>query len=205
MKFLKKIIYILILSIIVIVLLYLRKFLQKNEIIVTNSTKTVITKLQSLNRLESAEMTITKIMRAEKEMVDIIPSMSFDNMIQDVLLQDKMIFELEWRVIAWIDLWKIQTGDIVTNIDGSVDIKLPKSEIFYVIIDENSKPYERRIWILTRWNIEMETKVRNTAKVEMENESIKEWILQVAKQNAIENLNKLFEDLNIRVKISIDY
>jgi len=95
MKFLKTIVRILTLILIITILLYLWKFLQKQEIIVTNSTKTVITKLQSLNRLESAEMTITKIMRAEKDMVDIIPSMSFDNVIQDVLLQDKMIFELE--------------------------------------------------------------------------------------------------------------
>jgi small ligand-binding sensory domain FIST len=71
------------------------KFLQKQEIIVTKSTKSVITKLQSVSKLESAEMIITKIMEAEKELVDVIPSMSFDDVLQDALFQDKMVFELE--------------------------------------------------------------------------------------------------------------
>jgi TATA-box binding protein (TBP) (component of TFIID and TFIIIB) len=95
MKFLKTLYRILILTVVVFVLLFLWKFLQKQEIIVTNSTKAVITKLQSVNKLESAQMTITKIMEAKKELVDVIPSISFDNILQDVLFKDKIIFELE--------------------------------------------------------------------------------------------------------------
>jgi hypothetical protein len=186
--------------IVIIILLFLWKFLQKQEIIVTNTTKSIISQLQSVNKLESAEVTITKIMQAEKDMVDIIPSMSFDDILQNALFQDKMVFELEWRVVAGIDLKEIETGDIVTNVDGSTSVNLPEAKILHIIIDENSKPYDRKIWVLTKGNIEMETMIRNTAKEEMKQEAIDSWILEIAKQNAIENLEKTFDKINIRFK-----
>jgi len=144
-------------------------------------------------------MTITKIMRSEKGLVDIIPNMSIDNTIQDFLFQDKMIFEVEWRVIAWIDLSKMQTWDVFTKIDWSVKINLPEAEVLHVILDENSKPFERKIWVFTKWDVEMETMIRNKAKEEMEVEAIDSGILEVAHKNAKENLEKIFEDLDIRV------
>jgi TATA-box binding protein (TBP) (component of TFIID and TFIIIB) len=95
MKFLKVLYRILILIVIIFILLFAWRWLQKESVIITNSTKSVIAKLQSVNKLESAEMTITKIMRSEKGLVDIIPNISIDNTIQDFLFQDKMIFEVE--------------------------------------------------------------------------------------------------------------
>ena len=189
MKFLKVLYRILILIVIIFILLFAWRWLQKESVIITNSTKSVIAKLQSVNKLESAEMTITKIMRSEKGLVDIIPNMSIDNTIQDFLFQDKMIFEVEWRVIAWIDLSKMQTWDVFTKIDWSVKINLPEAEVLHVILDENSKPFERKIWVFTKWDVEMETMIRNKAKEEMEVEAIDSGILEVA-HKCKENLEK---------------
>lgn len=200
MKFLKTIAYVLTLVAIIFIMFFLWRFLQKQEIIVTSSTKSVITKLQAVSKLESAEMTITKIMKAEKELIDIIPSISFDNMLQNTLFQDKMIFELEWKIVAGIDLQKIKTGDIITNIDGTISISLPEAEILHIVIHENSKPYERKIWVLIKGDIEMETKIRNKAKEEMEIEAIESWILKVAEKNALENIQKLLNELDIKIK-----
>lgn len=199
MKFLKILLRILILIVIIFVLFFAWNWLQREAVIVTSSTKSVVAKLQSVNKLESAEMTITKIMRSEKGLVDIIPNMSIDNTIQDFLFQDKMIFEVEWKVIAWIDLSKVQTWDVFTKIDWSVKINLPEAEILHVILDENSKPFDRKIGVFTKWNLETETKIRNKAKEEMEVEAIESGILEVAQKNAKENLEKIFEDLDIRV------
>lgn len=199
MKFLKVLYRILILIVIIFILLFAWRWLQKESVIITNSTKSVIAKLQSVNKLESAEMTITKIMRSEKGLVDIIPNMSIDNTIQDFLFQDKMIFEVEWKVIAWIDLSKVQTWDVFTKIDWSVKINLPEAEVLHVILDENSKPFDRKIGVFTKWNLETETKIRNKAKEEMEVEAVESGILEVAQKNAKENLEKIFEDLDIRV------
>jgi|GEM_PF-3837981 hypothetical protein len=46
----------------------------------------------------------------------------------------------------------------------------------------------------------METKIRNKAKEEMESEAIANGILQVANKNAIKDLAKLFNDMNIKIR-----
>jgi len=150
MKLLRRLFNMMFVVALIFVAYFIWNLLQKQEIIVTDTTKTVITELKSISKLETAEMTITKIMEAEKDLVDIIPSMSFDDAIQDALFQDKMIFELEGNIVAGIDLEKLTTGDIRTNIDGTVTIMLPDVEILHIIIDENSKPYDRAIGILTK-------------------------------------------------------
>ena len=185
---------------IIIVAYFVWNLLQKQEILVTDTTKAVITELREVNKLESAEMTITKIMEAEKDLVDIIPSMSFDDAIQEALFQDKMIFELEWDIVAGIDFEKLKTGDIRTNIDGTISIKLPEAEILHVIIDENSKPYDRIIWVLTKGKLEMETQIRNKAKEDMKIEAIEAGILISAEKNAIDSLEQLLNGMNIKLK-----
>ncbi|HKL43705.1 MAG TPA: DUF4230 domain-containing protein [Candidatus Absconditabacterales bacterium] len=200
MKLLKKLFNIIFIIAIIILAYFVWNLLQKQEIIVTDTTKSVINELKSVNKIESAEMIITKIMEAEKDLIDIIPSISFDNTIQNALFQDKMIFQLEGTVVAGIDLEKLNTGDIRTNLDGSVSIDFPKAEILHVTIDENSKPYDRRIGILTKGNIEMETKIRNKAKEDMKIEAIENGILVSAEKNAINNLTTLLSGINIQVR-----
>jgi len=95
MKLLKKLFNIIFIIAIIILAYFVWNLLQKQEIIVTDTTKSVINELKSVNKIESAEMIITKIMEAEKDLIDIIPSISFDNTIQNALFQDKMIFQLE--------------------------------------------------------------------------------------------------------------
>jgi glycerol kinase len=95
MKLIKRLMNLIFIAAIIVVSYFVWNLLQKQAIIVTDTTKAVITELKAVSKLETAEMTITKIMEAEKDLVDIIPSISFDDTIQDALFQDKMIFELE--------------------------------------------------------------------------------------------------------------
>ena len=200
MKLIRKLFNIAFMIAVIVIAYFLWNFLQKQEIIVTDTTKSVITQLRSVSKLETAEMTITKIMEAKKDLVDIIPSMSFDDTIQNALFGDKMIFELEWHIVAWIDLDKIKTWDIRTNIDGTVSIDLPEAEILHIVIDENSKPYDRMIWILAKWKIDMETKIRNKAKEDMEVEAIDAGILISAEKKALESIQSLLSWAGVEVK-----
>lgn len=86
------------------------------------------------------------------------------------------------------------------DINGEVKISLPKAEILHIVLSENTKPYDRKLWFFAKWNVEMETKLRNTAKEEMEKESVEAGILDIAMKNAKENLEKLFENMDIKVK-----
>lgn len=202
MKTLRLIIRLIILLIFVVIAFYLWNFLQKEEVIVLNDTKTVIEKLRAISKLETAEVTISKTMSAESQLTDYIEWYSFDNIIQDLLFQDKMNFSLTWRVVAWIDLEKIETWDIRKNLNWSIRIKLPEAEILYVIIDENAIP-QREIWLLTKWNANMETELRNEAKRQMEQEAIEAWILDIANEKANEVLAWLLSGIN--VVLSNDY
>lgn len=170
------------------------------DISVTNTVPSIIEKLHDISKLETAQVDMTKIMEAEKELKDIFPELNFDDIIQKALFQDKMLFELKWTIVAWIDLEKINTWDIVVNTDWSVSIKLPQAEILHVIIDENSKVFDRQLGYLTKWDVDMETKIRNQAKQEMSQEAIDYGILDAASKNAHKSLKKLLSDMNVELR-----
>ncbi len=199
MKILKTLFRLIILVIIVVVWFYLYFFLQKKEVIVLNSTKSIMVRLNAISKLETAEMEFVKTMTAEKEWQDFFEWTTIDDTIYDFLFQDKMVFNLEWRVVAWIDLKKISRWDIITNLDGSVSIKLPEAEILYVKIDKNETP-NRQLWILAWWGYaNMETEIREQAEREMTDEAIKEWILEAATKNAHEALKELLQEMDIKL------
>lgn len=175
--------------------------MQKKEIIVLNHSKTVMTKLRAISKLETEEICFVKTMTWEKALDDLLPDYDFDDVISKALFKDEIVFNFEWKVVAWIDLEKIATWDIITNLDGTVSIKLPEAEILYVTIDRNDMP-NRSLWIITRivwWYENMETEIRNAAKREMEQEAIEKWILELAQNNAYETLNKFLEEINIKL------
>lgn len=156
-------------------------------------------RLNSISKLETAEMEFAKTMTAEKEWQDLIEWTNIDDQIYDFLFKDKMIFNLEWRVVAGINLEKIETWDIITNLDWSVSIKLPEAEILYVKIDKNDIP-DRQVWILAWWwYANMETEIREQAEKEMLEEAIEKGILEAATKNAHEALAWLLQEMDIRL------
>lgn len=180
--------------------------MQKKEIIVLNHSKTVMTKLRAISKLETEEMNFIKTMSWEKALDDLLPDYDFDDIISKALFKDEIVFTFEWKVVAWIDLEKIATWDIITNLDGTVSIKLPEAEILYVTIERNEIP-TRSLWIITRivwWYENMETEIRNAAKQEMEQDAINANILSIAQNNAYEILWKLLQEVNIELS-EIEY
>lgn len=187
----------------IVVGFFMYNFLQKEEVIVLNNTKSIMVRLHAVSKLETAEMEFAKTMTAEKEWQDLFEWTTIDDQIYDFLFQDKMVFNLEWRVVAGIDLEKITTWDIITNINGSVSIKLPEAEILYVKIDKNDVP-DRQVWILAwGWYANMETEIREQAEKEMVEEAIEKGILEAATKNAREALRWLLQEMDIRLSDDI--
>lgn len=199
MKFLRKLFWLIVFLAIIVVWVFFYFYLQKEEVIVLNNTKTIMVRLRAVSKLETAEMEFAKTMTAEKEWQDFFEWTTIDDQIYDFLFKDKMVFNLEWRVVAGIDLEKITTGDIITNLDWSVSIRLPEAEILYVKIDKNDIP-DRQIWILAWWGYaNMETEIREQAEKEMVEEAIEKWILDAATKNAREALKWLLQQMDIRL------
>ena len=205
MKALKYISRILITICIIIALLFARKIYQKYEnkwdvTINLIDKSTVIAQLRHISKLEAAEVTITKTLSANTELSDRLEWYDFDNYINDVLFHDSMTFSLTGKVVAGIDLEKIQEWDIKRHLDWSISIKLPEAEILYVTIDENAIP-QRQLWLLAGWwNVGMETEIRNHAKEEMKEDAIKAWILDAANEKAYSSLQSLLHNIDIELK-----
>jgi len=197
MKFLRRLFWLIVFLALIVVWFFLYNFLQKEEIIVLNNTKSIMIRLRAVSKLETAEMEFAKTMTAEKEWQDLFEWTTIDDQIYDFLFKDKMVFNLEWRVVAWIDLEKIRTWDVRTNLDWSVSIKLPEAEILYVKIDKNDIP-DRQLGVLAGWGYaNMESEIRAQAEKEMEQEAIEKWILEAATKNAHEALAWLLHEMNI--------
>ena len=199
MKFLKWLFGLIILLAIVVAWFFLYHYLQKEEVIVLNHTKSIMIRLRAVSKLETAEMEFAKTMTAEKEWQDLFEWTTIDDQIYDFLFKDKMVFNLEGRVVAWIDLEKISTWDVITNLDWSVSIKLPEAEILYVKIDKNDIP-DRQLGVLAGWGYaNMETDIREQAEKEMVEEAIEKWIFEAARKNAHEALAWLLHEMNIEL------
>lgn len=161
---------------------------------------TVIAQLRMISKLETAEITIAKTLSASTELKDRLEWYDFDNYINDLLFHDSMNFSLTGKVVAGIDLDKIQEWDIKRHMDGTISIKLPEAEILYVTIDENAIP-TRQLWLLAWWwNVGMETEIRNHAKKEMAEDAVKAWILDTANEKAYSTLQNLLHNVNIELK-----
>ncbi len=143
-------------------------------------------------------MTVSKILEAKKDFTDLIPGFDLETQIRKALFDDALLMTVEGIVNAGIDLAKITTGDVIVSTSGAntiVSINLPDTEIFDVYLTENTKPFERSLGILSKGDVELETKMRNSAIDSIRQEALSGTILQTATTNAQTSLRDLISKL----------
>jgi len=79
----------------IIVYFFWQKLQQEKGVEITHTTISVITQLQSIKKLETAQMTITKLIEAEENLNDLIPGVGLDDMMQELFFKDKIVLEVE--------------------------------------------------------------------------------------------------------------
>ena len=145
---------------------------------------TIIHEIQSLARLETIKFSLEKIITAE------IHQGAFD-----WLIGDRLLFVAHGEVIAGIDLNKLDPEDLEVK-NGVLYVTLPDAEIFITAIDnEQSYVYERDTGLFTHGEVDLETEARRVAEQEIEKSALEDGILDLAEQNAISFLGRLFRDL----------
>ncbi len=145
---------------------------------------TIIHEIQSLARLETIKFSLEKIITAE------IHQGAFD-----WLIGDRLIFVAHGEVIAGIDLDKLAPEDLEVK-NGVLYVTLPEVEIFITALDnEQSYVYDRDTGLFTHGEVDLETEARRVAEQEIEKSAIEDGILNIAEQNAISFLDRLFRDL----------
>ena len=195
---------IVILTILFIWLSFFKKDHQKWDINLI-SKDTILSQLHTISKLETAEITISKTISANTDLWDRIEWTDIDDYVNKFLFQDSMEFSLTWKVVAWIDLEKVTKEDITRHLDWSININLPEAEILYVSIDDNAIP-QRQLWILAGWwNTNMETELRNAAKLQMKQEAIDAGILETANEKANSILANIMETLWTNINWEWEY
>jgi len=145
---------------------------------------TIVHEIRSLARLETIKFSLEKIITAE------IHQGAFD-----WLIGDRLIFVAHGEVIAGIDLNKLSPEDLEVK-NGVLYVTLPEVEIFITALDnEQSYVYDRDTGLFTHGEVNLETEARRAAEFEIEKSALEDGILDLAEQNAISFLDRLFRDL----------
>ncbi|MEE9599490.1 MAG: DUF4230 domain-containing protein [Anaerolineales bacterium] len=145
---------------------------------------TIVHEIRSLARLETIQFSLEKIITAETRQG-----------VFEWLVGDRLIFVAHGEVIAGIDLNKLDPGDLVVK-DAVLYVTLPEAEIFITALDnEQSYVYDRDTGLFTHGEVNLETEARQMAEREIEKSALEDGILELAQQNAISFLDRLFRDL----------
>lgn len=145
----------------------------------------VVLAVRSLNRLESAEFVIEKVIIKEAGQGAL-----------GVLFGDRLIFVAHGNVIAGVDLSKMQVSDIQVLPSGKAYVVLPAAEILVVNID-NGKSYvvDRETGLLTKGDVNLETEARREAEDEIEKAALEANLLDRAQVSAEANIRQLLAQL----------
>ncbi len=145
---------------------------------------TIVHDVRSLARLETVQYTIEKVVAAEQGQNVLAP-----------LFGDKLLFVAHGVVIAGVDLRKLGPDDLRVE-DGVLYVTLPPAEIFIATLDnDKSYVYDRDTGLLTKGDVNLETTARRAAEQAIEEAAIEDGILDTARQNAENYLERLFRSL----------
>lgn len=150
------------------------------------SKTTVIKEMKSLDRLETAQFTIEKVIDA---------GTNGGSDFQQLLFGDKLLLIAHGQVIAGFDMAKIQDSDVV--VDGStLHLTLPAPEILVSTLDNSqTRVYDRRTGLLNKGNKDLESAARESATQAITQAACQGQILTQASNNARQQLTTLFKTL----------
>lgn len=194
LKYYRPILALVVVIVIIVVGLFIRsKFTGQYEF--RNGTA-VVKEMQSLNRLETAQFTIEKIIDAGTS----------GNAFQDLLFGDRLLFIAHGQVVAGFDLSKLTENDITIS-NTVIEITLPQPEIFFVRLDsEQSRVYDRDQGLLTRGDKDLESAARLEAENTIRQAACESGILTEATDSGRKQLVTIlrsfgFEEVTINVPV----
>ena len=152
------------------------------------SSPTVVEKIRQLNRLETVEYSLDKIVEGERQSA----------YLPNFLAGDKLLLVAHGEVIAGIDLGLFKAGDVVVNGD-TVHVRLPAAQILTTRIDNSrTRVYSRTTGLLVATDPNLESEVRQTAEQQIAQAALDDGILGKAHQNARTSVTALLYGLGFR-------
>ena len=153
---------------------------------------TIIHQISSLARLETIQYSVEKIIIAEK-----------GQEVLKILFGDRLLFVAHGRVIAGVDLTKLDSADLEIQ-NGLLKVRLPEPEIFIVNLDnDKSYIYDRETGVLTKSDQNLETLARQAAESEILQAALNDGILEQARINAEAYLSSFLKNLGFNAMVFI--
>jgi hypothetical protein len=170
---------------IVIFLTFWLVFRTQDKFKINRDQAAVVKEMKDLDRLETAQFTIEKIIEAGTN----------GNEFKQFLFGDKILLIAHGDVIAGFDLSQVKADNI--QIDGStLKVDLPAPQILVVDLDnDQTRVYDRKQGVLTKGNKDLEAEARLAAEQEIQKAACSAHILDQATTNGRKQLTTLFKGL----------
>ena len=141
---------------------------------IDTSLPTVVNKIQRLQRLETVNYSMDKIVEGDRE----------SSILPDFLVGDKLLLVVHGNVIAGIDLGQLTTSDV--QIQGqAIQVHLPSAQIFVTALDNTkTRVYSRTTGLLVPEDPDLESQVRALAQQQIQQAALADGILATANKNA---------------------
>jgi hypothetical protein len=145
----------------------------------------VVRQIQQLQRLETVNYTMDKIISGERD----------NPYLPKFLAGDRLLLVVHGEVIGGIDLAKIQASDVSVN-GRSVSLGIPPAEIFSTRIDNaKTRVYSRDTGLFTSPDPNLESEVREAAERQLQQAALADGVLKNAEQNAQSTLTSMMKGL----------
>jgi hypothetical protein len=168
---------------------------KKTQKEIDTTKTTIVLQLQWVSKLETATMTLQKIVKGKQAFRDLLPASMWDNALQNFLFEDSLDMIATAEITAWFDLAALTTWAVAVQPNRSIILTLPKAVILHAALTPETKPFLRKRGILTQGDIQLETDIRNKTLETLRSEAIQKGLLVTAEQKAIDAFGQLFSKI----------
>jgi hypothetical protein len=152
------------------------------------SQPTVVRQIQQLQRLETVNYTMDKIISGEHE----------NPYLPKFLAGDRLLLVVHGEVIGGIDLAKVKTEDIAVK-GAAITVRIPKAEVFTTRIDNaKTRVYSRDTGLFSSPDPNLESQVREEAERQLRQSALQDGLLKTAEENARGTLASLLKGLGFK-------
>lgn len=149
---------------------------------------TVVRQIQQLERLETVNYTMDKIISGEHS----------NPYLPKFLVGDRLLLVVHGEVIAGVALGGVLSGD-VTVAGNKVSIRLPAAEVFTTNLDNSkTRVYSRETGLLSSTDPFLESEVRQEAVRQLTEAALQDGILKTAADNGRATIAGLLRGLGFR-------
>ena len=147
---------------------------------------TLVTRVRSLNRLETATMRVIHVGTV---------SQSYE-MVPNALAGDEITLYSAGDVIAGIDLSLLQQADVRKEPNGTIVIKMPPPMILVSRVDNReTHVVNRKTGFFRRADPQLEGRARQFAEQSIRNQAMRQGILDLARSNGESRIAELLHTL----------